>query len=89
MRSNNARGLILSALVLSASACSSGNDGGSSGNTATPPPPPVVVAPVRQEDQFGTQFGIAFRAAMDGEPFVVQDTDLVAVSLTTEPVTIN
>ena len=76
-RQGIARGLILSVLVLSASACSSGNDGGgSTGNTTTPVPPVVVV---RQEDQFGTQFGVAFRAALNGEPFTLNHRDLVPV----------
>lgn len=84
------RALIVSVLVLGASACSNNDNGtGSTGNTTTPAPPVVVTPPPRQEDQFGTAFGTAFRAASDGEPFPVQDGDLVAVSLTAEPVTIN
>lgn len=84
------RALIVSVLVLGASACSNNDNGtGSTGNTTTPAPPVVVTPPPRQEDQFGTAFGNAFRATSDGEPFPVQDGDLVAVSLTAEPVTIN
>lgn len=90
MTSTIKRGLIVSALVLSASACSSNDNGsGSTSNVTTPAPPVVVAPPPRQEDQFGVAFGTAFRAASDGEPFQVQDGDLTAVSLTTEPVTIN
>ena len=82
------RGLLLSVLVLSASACSNNNDG-PTGNTTTPTPPPVVVTPPRQEDNFGTAFGAAFRAVMDGEPIPVNDGDIVPVSLTTEPVNVS
>lgn len=89
MTSTIKRGLIVSALVLSASACSSNDNGSGSTSNVTTPAPPVVVAPTRQEDQFGVAFGTAFRGASDGEPFQVQDGDIVAVSLTTEPVTIN
>ncbi len=67
------------ALALTVSAC------GPSTKTPTPPDPgPVVTA--RQEDQFGVQFGSAFRADNNAEPVNVNDGDIVAVSLTTEPV---
>lgn len=55
----------------------------------TPTPTPSQTSAARQEDQFGIAFGNAFRASPDGEPSPVADGDLVAVSLTTEPVTIN
>lgn len=92
MALNVKRGVILAVLVLSASACSSnnGNGTGTTGNTAAPPP--VVTAPPpppRQEDQFGTAFGVAFRAAMNSEPAAVMDGDIVPISLTTEPVAVN
>ena len=60
---------------------------GSSGYSPTPTPTQTVTA--LQEDQFGVVFGNAFRGALNSEPFVVSDGDLIAISLTTEPVTIN
>lgn len=50
--------------------------------------PPMVVQP-RQEDQFGANFGTAFRADANSEPRTPADGDIVPVSLTTEPVPIN
>ena len=75
----------VSLLVTGLSACGDGNGS----NTPTPTPTPGQTGTARQEDQFGIAFGNAFRAAPDGEPSPVADGDLVAVSLTTEPVTIN
>ncbi|MES2494234.1 MAG: hypothetical protein V4579_13270 [Pseudomonadota bacterium] len=40
-------------------------------------------------DQFGMAFATAFNADSNGEPKTVNDGDIVAVSLTSEPVTIN
>ena len=60
---------------------------GSSGYAPTPTPTQTVTA--LQEDQFGVVFGNDFRAALNSEPFLVSDGDLIAISLTTEPVTIN
>ncbi len=85
-------GLVLTLLVVFVSACSSKNNttadnGGGGGTTTTPPP--VVVAPPNQEDKFGTVFGNAYRASANGEPFVVQDGDLIPVSLTAEPEVVN
>lgn len=54
---------------------------------AVPTPAPVIAA-ARQEDQFGTQFGVDFRVDLNGEPIPCKEGDLVAVSLTTEPVNI-
>lgn len=95
---NLRRGLALSLLVLSISACSSNDkntsngNGGGSGNTTTPvggtPPPPVVVTP-NQEDKFGANFGAAFRAALNGEPISVNDGDIIPISLTAEPEVVN
>lgn len=68
-------------LGLSIAACGSGNNGnsppGGGGNTA------------KQEDQFGMAFATGFRANPNSEPFSPQDGDIVAISLTAEPVTIN
>ena len=60
---------------------------GSSGSSPTPTPTQTVTA--LQEDQFGVVFGNDFRAGLNSEPFVVSDGDLIAISLTAEPVTIN
>ena len=73
-------------LGLALSACGSSS---SVPPIASPAPTPAPSTAVRQEDQFGTQFGIAFRADPNSEPFAVNDGDLVAISFTTEPVTIN
>lgn len=54
-----------------------------------PTPTPTQTVTAKQEDQFGIVFGNDFRAGPNGEPASVADGDLVAVSLTTEPVTIN
>lgn len=51
-------------------------------------PPPVVVTP-RQEDQFGTNFGAAFRRDPNSDPVNVADSDVVPLSLTNEAVVIN
>lgn len=55
---------------------------------APPPPPGGGVVTVKQEDQFGMAFATAFRAANNSEPYSPQDGDIVAVSLSAEPVTI-
>lgn len=59
--------------------------GGSKNSTPTP----GQTTSARFEDQFGLGFGADFRADPNGEPSPVNDGDLVAVSLTTEPVVIN
>lgn len=59
------------------------------GSSYTPTPTPSQTAAARQEDQFGIAFGNDFRADPNSEPAPVADGDLVAVSLTTEPVPIN
>jgi len=40
----------------------------------------------RPEDQFGKEFGKAFRAPPNSEPANVSDDDVVPISLTAEPV---
>ncbi len=72
------------ALTLSACGNSRSRDTG-----AAPTPPPGAVVVTRQEDTFGTAFGNLFRANANSEPASVSDGDLVAVSFTTEPATIN
>lgn len=78
------RALLAGGLVLSVSACG----GGGSGSAGSGTTPPVVVA-TPQEDKFGSMFGIDFRADANSEPANVSDTDIVPVSLTTEPININ
>jgi hypothetical protein len=68
-------------LATGLAACGNGN--------STPTPTPGQTAAARQEDQFGIAFGNDFRADPNSEPAQVADGDVVAVSLTTEPVTIN
>lgn len=77
-------------LVLQASAVALlavGLTGCGGGRNSTPTPGQTTSA--RFEDQFGLGFGTDFRADPNGEPSPVADGDLVAVSLTTEPVAIN
>lgn len=69
-------------LALALAAC-----GGGGGGSDKPGDPPTVIS-TNQEDKFGVGFGIAFRAAMNGEPRPVNDGDLVPVSFTTEPINI-
>lgn len=73
----------LSALAVALASCGGGG-GGTSSSTPTPP----VVTTTGQEDKFGTQFGIDFRAPNNSEPAQVNNGDIVPVSLTTEPINI-
>ena len=78
-------------LVLQSSAVvflAAGLAGCGGGRNPTPPPGGQTTAG-RFEDQFGLGFGADFRASPNGEPSPVSDGDLVAVSLTTEPVAVN
>ena len=70
-------------LALTVSAC---GGSGSSGSPATTPP---VVTATAQEDKFGTVFGTDYRASANSEPATTNDGDIVAVSLTTEPIDVN
>lgn len=76
--------LLLAGLAISVAACSSKR----SSSTATATTPPAVTA-TAQEDKFGTVFGTDYRATANSEPAIVNDGDIVAVSLTTEPVNVN
>ena len=78
------RALVGTALALPLAAC--GGGGGRSGEDTVITPPTVVTT--KQEDKFGVQFGILFRAAMNSEPANVADGDIVPASLTTEPIDI-
>lgn len=71
-------------LGVAVSACSSKP----SSSTATVTAPPVVTA-TAQEDKFGTVFGTDYRAVANSEPASANDGDIVAVSLTTEPIPVN
>ena len=75
------RSACLLGLGLAVTAC------GGSGNP-TPPTNGGGVVTVKQEDTFGMQFATAFRADNNSEPYNVADGDIVAISLTTEPVDI-
>ena len=72
------RGGIILALAVTVAACGSSN-------TPAPPGGGGTVT-VRQEDQFGVPFRVAFRADNTTEPYSPADGDIVAISLTTEPV---
>jgi hypothetical protein len=67
-------------------ACDGGDDGGGEVIVAPPPPAPPPTAPTRLEDQFGANFGTAFRAAANTDPRDPQPGDLVGVSFTTDPI---
>ena len=79
--SNAWRCACLLGLGLAVAAC-----GGS--GSQTPPPPGGGGVTVKQEDSFGMQFATAFRADNNSEPYNVADGDIIAISLTTEPVDI-
>ena len=77
------RALLGTVLALPLAACGGGGGGGSDSVIA----PPIVIK-TAQEDKFGVQFGIDFRASMNSEPASVNDGDIVPVSLTNEPIDI-
>jgi hypothetical protein len=77
------RATIGTALALPLAACGGGGGGGS--DTVISPP---TVVTTKQEDKFGIQFGTDFRASMNSDPASVNDSDIVPVSLTTEPIDI-
>ena len=76
------RALLGTALALPLAAC--GGGGGGSDSVIAPP----IVVKTAQEDKFGVQFGIDFRASMNSEPASVNDGDIVPDSLTNEPIDI-
>jgi hypothetical protein len=78
------RALLGSALALPLAACGGGGSGGGADSVIAPP----VVVKTAQEDKFGVQFGIDFRASMNSDPASVSDSDIVPVSLTNEPIDI-
>lgn len=81
---NRARAIMIAAsLSVLLSAC-----GGKANNDDDNPPLPVPMQP-RQEDQFGANFGVLFRADPNSEAANASEGDVVGVSLTTEPATIN
>ncbi len=55
---------------------------GGSGVQVAPPPQPKP----NLEDMFGTGFGIDFRANANSEPVVPMASDIIPLSLTTEPI---
>ena len=65
--------LALTAVVLGA--CSGGHSSSS----------PTPVTTLRLEDNFGTQFGVDFRASPDSEPVKPTSGDLTPVDLSAEP----
>ena len=71
----------LTLLAIGVAACGGGN--------SSRTPTPGQTSSARQEDQFGIAFGNDFRADPNSEPAQVADGDIIAVSLTTEPVAIN
>lgn len=72
--------LILAGLLATALAGCGGR------SDAPPPPAPPAMTVQRQEDAFGTGFGIAFRVDAFGVPIIPQDSDLNPVDLTAAPV---
>jgi hypothetical protein len=69
-----------------AAALAACDGGGGDGGTVTPTPTPDP--PARLEDQFGANFGAAFRAAANMDPRDPAPGDLIPISFTTDPVNI-
>jgi hypothetical protein len=64
----------------SLASCSRNDEGDATGND------PFSARSVAPEDQFGKNFGKAYRADRNAEPRPVKEGDVVPVSRTTEPV---
>ena len=76
------RFLIPGLLILAAAGLSACGGGGGGGGTTTSPAPAAFAA------QFGTGFGAAFGASANSDPRDVASADVIAPSLTAEPVTL-
>ena len=50
---------------------------------------PFAATSARPEDQFGKEFGKAYRADPNSPPRIVTENDVAPVSLTTEPIVID
>lgn len=75
----------LALLAIAAGGISACGGGGSN----TPVTPPVTVTPAAKlEDQFGANFGVAYRNNPNTEAMDPKPGDIGPLSLTTEPVTI-
>ena len=77
--------LVFGLIVLagaSLSACGGKSDGDAMSNG------PLTSTSATPEDQFGKEFGKAFRADPNSEPAKVAERDMHPVSLTTEPIQI-
>lgn len=59
---------------------------GGGGDPPPPAPPATPTVTVKQEDQFGGNFASAFRADPNANPITPVDGDIIALSLTAEPV---
>lgn len=59
-----------------------GSDGGPGAGGSTPPPPPPVPFP----GQLGIGFSITFGAAENAEPRDPQPSDVIPISLSTDPI---
>lgn len=70
----------LALLTLSVSACGGGGGGGGAGGGTTTPPPASFAS------QFGAGFGAAFGASANTDPRDLAAADVIAPSLTAEPV---
>ena len=87
MKYSQMNSLKLFALALAASAvlasCSGGggSDAGNPGGGPPPPPPPVPFP-----GQLGIGFSMTFGAAANSEPRDPQPTDVIPISLTSEPI---
>ena len=71
------------AAVAGLGACGGGGDDDVA--VVTPPPTPPAA---RFEDQFGANFGIAFRASANSDPRDPAPGDIIPISFTTDPVNI-
>ena len=82
MRTIHLRLLAVGLAAATLSAC-----GGGETSTGTVTPPVVVPPAARFEDQFGTNFGVAYRNAPNTDATDPVASDIVPLSLTTEAVT--
>ncbi len=71
-----------SLLAVGLAGCGDGNNNSSSSAAITPPATPAP------EDQFGKQFGVLYRTAANTDPANVNDGDVIALTLTADPLPI-
>ncbi len=64
--------------------------GGDGNSASTPPTTPTVITPAaKQETLFGAGFATSYQQSPTATPTTPVDGDIIPLSLTTEPVTLN